>query len=799
MKKLLMRSVLILLGLISFFANAQSKKGTLKGKVLSAEGTPAAYVPVGLKDTKYGAVTDENGFYTIKAPAGSYALTVQFVGHEVEEKQVEIKEEETTTVEDFTLRENAKELQEVTVQGQAVASTASRMPLSLIETPQSIQVISEKVLKDQQAFTLSEGVKNIAGVSLHNGGQYNDLVMRGFRTSDGNFAYNGQRGSLNDSYSPQNLFNVERLEAVKGPASIYFGAANPGGVINIVTKKPQEKKGYAVDYTFGSWNTHRISADATGAITSNKKFLYRAIVGYQSNESFRDFVGQKTLFIAPSITYRPTEKTSINLEYNFMNRDEKGGGYYERGIITPDPKNLFVLPISWSGHEPNDKSNERNHSVQLNITHQFNKHISITTLNRYLSNKANQHYHHLNWGSLDNADGVNDTVTRHYREYPWTTQSFISNTYASFKFNLGPVKNTVVTGVDYGTHKINFLETAPHYNMRGVGIAPLNIYHPVYGQSNPDNYTGYEFWGGLTTNQQYFGGYIQNFIEFSPRLKAMLGIRYDTYSNKTESEYTTYENAGGYVYDPANVTKDTSTASAFVPRIGLIYMPVENISLYGSYVESFLPQTSNQPKAGGPFPPERGMQYEAGIKGEFFNKKFVPTIAVYQIYNRNLLTRDPTNSERQLVNGLAGSKGVEVTAQGEVAKNLFLLANYSYNEAKTLKDKDGKEGSLWFDNAPNHLGSVWITYGFSKGILNGVKIGGGAYHVGNRNVSSDPDLLFPAYTTLDFMVGYTWKMVSFNANFNNVTDERYITGGWDRYLMSPGAPFNFKGSIGVRF
>ena len=200
---------------------------------------------------------------------------------------------------------------------------------------------------------------------------------------------------------------------------------------------PRQNLSYALDYTFGSWNTHRITADATGSLSTNKKFLYRTIVGYQSNESFRDFISAKTLFIAPSITYRPTDKTSVNLKYNFLNRTETGGGYYERGIMTPDPNNLFTLPISWSGHEPTDKSKEKNHSIQLNITHWFNKHISITSMNRYLNNSAEQHYHHLNWGSIFNADGVNDSITRQDREYPWTTKSFMSNTYASFKFNTG--------------------------------------------------------------------------------------------------------------------------------------------------------------------------------------------------------------------------------------------------------------------------------------------------------------------------------------------------------------------------
>lgn len=787
-------------------ANAQTE--SITGLVKSSDNKPAQHVNVRLKGTNKGAVTNNEGEYEIKeVNPGTYILTVSFVGLEAKEAEVTVKEGETLQVPDIILMETKAQLREVVISGQKqkreyvepLSAIATRVNMSLLETPQSVQIITGQTLHDQQVFTVVEAIKNMAGVSQYNGGQYNDFSMRGFRTREGNFAYNGQRGSMNDSYSPQNLFNVERIEAIKGPASIYFGAANPGGVINIVTKKPKEDEAYSLDYTLGSWNTHRFTADATGPLTKNKKLLYRAIVGYQNNESFRDFISAKTLFLAPSITYRPTEKTSVNFEYSLLRRNEKGGGYYERGIVAPDPDNLFLLPISWTSHEPTDKSHEYNHSFQLNATHQFNDHFSITTLNRYLTNDAQQEYHHLNWGSLTNADGVNDTISRHYREYPWTTNSFFSNTFTSFKVNTGKIKHTLVGGIDYGIYKVNFLNTEGGFNSRYTGIAPLNVFNPVYGQSNPGNYTGFEIWAGPTTDSRFLGAYVQDFIEFSPKVKAMLGLRYDTYSNKHESEYAYFENKGEYVFDPANMYRYTSTSDALVPRIGLIYLPKEYISLYGSYIQSFLPQYSDLPNEGGPFPPEKGEQFEVGVKGAFFNKKFIPTLALYQIYNRNILTPDPNNPDRQTVNGLAGSRGVEVTMQGEIVKGLNVIANYAYNETKMLEDANGEEAIHWFANAPNTIANLWSIYEFSNGKLRGLKFGGGFYHVGKRYTFEDGTLVFPAYTTWDAMIGYSFKNYSASVNFNNIADKKYISGGWYYDMIMPGAPFNFRANVAVKF
>jgi iron complex outermembrane receptor protein len=482
-----------------------------------------------------------------------------------------------------------------------------------------------------------------------------------------------------------------------------------------------------------------------------------------------------------------------------MRRTETGGGYYERGIITPDPKNLFVLPISWTQHEPTDKSHEYSNTIMLNVTHKFNEHVSITSINRYIDVDAAQKYHHSNFGSLINADGVNDTITRHYREYPWYIKSFMSSTYVTVKVKTGTIGHSFVGGIDLGRYRYGFTEAAYHYNTRYTGVAPLNIYHPAYGQSNPANYTGFEFYGGQTVNDHYSGFYIQDFIDLHPKLKAVLGLRYDKFSNPTEAEYVYYENEGDYVYDPANVTVDKSSADAFVPRLGLVYLPVETVSVYGSYIQSFLPQYSNLPSAGGPFPPEHGEQWEFGAKGEFFGKRFIPAVAFYRIHNKNVLTPDPVDPNRQRVNGLARSRGIEISAQGEVVKGLNITGAYAYNESVTLKDADGNEGKMWFDNAPNHLANLWAVYTIQSGLLKGLKLGGGLNHVGKRYTSSDLEIVFPAYTLYDAMIGYSYKQYSLGLNFNNITDERYISGGWSRAMMLPGAPYNFKANLSARF
>jgi iron complex outermembrane receptor protein len=276
---------LLLTHLLLFTHWAGAQTGAIRGKVVSADGKPAELVNVGLKGTATGTVTDSYGNFSLaNLSPGSYTVQASFIGFAPQEQPVEVLPGETVTLQ-LTLQETARQLDEIVVKGYVnykndVSNLATRTATPLLEVPQSIQVVPQQVLKDQQVFTLNEGVKNFAGIAQFS--VYQDYTMRGFRANDGNFAYNGVRGALYQFDLPGQLYNVEKIEAIKGPASSLFSNATPGGIINVVTKQPQLAPKYELQATYGTYGQFRLSGDATGPLSRNKKLLYRLVAGYEN-------------------------------------------------------------------------------------------------------------------------------------------------------------------------------------------------------------------------------------------------------------------------------------------------------------------------------------------------------------------------------------------------------------------------------------------------------------------------------------------------------------------------------------
>jgi iron complex outermembrane receptor protein len=247
------------------------------------------------------------------------------------------------------------------------------------------------------------------------------------------------------------------------------------------------------------------------------------------------------------------------------------------------------------------------------------------------------------------------------------------------------------------------------------------------------------------------------------------------------------------------ITKDTSAASAFIPRIGLVYQPIPTLSIYSSYSQSFEPQYSNLTNQGGPFDPERGKQIEIGVKGEFFQRRLSATAAIYQIRKVNILTNDPNDPERQIQGNEATSKGVEFNVTGAVLRNLKVLANYAYNETRITKSPQEYPNVIpWFENAPNTVANLWAVYEIGLSQQSGLSIGGGLYHVGER-YTFRPGFVVPAYTTLDAMVSCRYKNYSMALNLYNLTDKRYFSGAFHQDALWVGAPRSFRLNVGVFF
>ena len=757
--------------LMPLYLSAQTN-GTIKGIVVDKDATPVPNMNVTLLGTGKIVMTNNQGeFAFVDIHQGIYSIQVSSVGFESQVRDVSVKSGETTVI-TFEIYEKVSELRDVMVTGQKktyiepLSAISTRTSVPLMDIAQSVQSVPRIVLNEQQAFKLNEGYRNAAGILEVN--TLNDYVIRGFRKGKTNFLMNGQMGSMNYENPPM-LFNAEKIEVLRGPSALLFGYAAPGGVVNFITKKPMETFYNNINISGGSFNTFHAQADFSGPFNKSKTLLYRLNIGYENAGNPVDFLKMETFAIAPSLLWKIGNKTSLLTELAYT-RDDRTL-CYENGYPAFNG-DVFAVRQSLAVHEPDDYSNRDAYQAQLNFKHYFKENIIFNTLVNYNKVKADAEYL-ITWDGPDENGDLPRVIERMKQNHDILS----INTYLESNFNIGKVQNKLLTGLDY----YNFVESYPDY--KNASAPSINIFHPVYGlvdkANSPNDIYNSTVWEYRTKT---YSGYIQDHITFTEKLKAVIGLRYEKY------KYTmAYEDSG--VLD-----NDTSDASAWIPRLGLIYQPVKNLSIYGSYCVGFEPQRSNYPYNGGPFDPEMSSQFEVGLKGDFFNKRLMTTLALYEIVKENVLTPDPNDpsGRKRVQQGQVKSKGVEFNLTGNITDNWSVLFNYAFNYIKVTKSNREGEVGKRFGNTPKHLMNLWTTYRISKGFLSGLKFGGGFRFIDKRIPYTLEDITLPAYTVFDGMVSYTYKKATVSFNLYNITNKEYLLGAYSSWQLRPGNPRNFR-------
>jgi iron complex outermembrane receptor protein len=614
--------------------------------------------------------------------------------------------------------------------------------------------------------------------------------MRGFPTYEDGIMYNGIRGNIYLYHQNAPLWNIESVDIVRGPASALFSAGSPGGIINMNTKQPQKENKYSFNYSFGSWNTHDVSVDATGSLSKDKKFRYRFVAGYLDKKSFRDFYHRQILSVMPTLAYHFSDKTNLTLEYIFSH--QKDVLAYDRGtFVTKNANGSYNwndIDISFNHGSPIDWGKDYHHSASLTFNHQVNDKLKLTVMSRYIHNKLDMAEHYGDYGGDPERT---DTLLRRWDNWHWRPYNFQTSAFASYKTGNGFIQHTILAGFDvslYGNTRNNYID--------GMANPFVDAYNADYSK---DNWSSYP----LANDASYFyeddiqkyrllGGYIQDQVSIGKKIKVLLSGRYDDY-------YSTNTPASVLNYTP---DADTSVAHTFLPRIGVVYQPKENIAFYSSYTESFLPQYSNNARAGGPFPPQKGVQYEIGYKGDFLGNRLSTMIAVYTLTYKNVLALDPGDPTglRQIPVSGVRSNGAELTVQGNL-KNISAIIGYAYNDTKLLETSTiGNKGD-YYANAPKNVANLWLKYDFTLKSLRGLGLGLGMKYVDERiGVSYDQNFVIPAYTLIEAMITYRFRNFTLTANAYNIGNKKYIYGGYYSIRLGlPGDPRNFRMGISYSF
>ena len=784
-QQLLLLKLFLCLFILSTASTLAQSTGSIKGTIQTSDNKPAEGVSITLKGLNRTTIADNNGDFTIKnVPTGNISLIITLVGNNDVEQNATIISGETATV-NLTLSLSNNELNQVVVLSNKSAFKTNRISSSLrlqspiIEIPQNIQVVTGKLIQDQQINNMLEGVtRNVSGATrVEHWDNYANITMRGSQVA----AFrNGMNFSTTWGPLTEDMSMVERIEFVKGPAGFMLSNGNPSGFYNVVTKKPSGRNKGETSLSLGSFGMYRATVDFDGKLTKNGKLLYRFNAMGEKKDSYRDYDFNDRYTFAPVLKYLFTDKTSVTLEYTqqFSKVNAIGSNYVYA-------KNGYEeLPRSFTTSEKElDPTQMLERSLLGIFEHSLNDKWKITAQGSYLNYEQEgmslwpAGFDPANDAILKRAGGNWDILGKIY-----TGQAFVNG-----QAQTGSVSHKILGGLDMSD------KTYYHDWSQSFTLPDLDIYNPEHGiPSSPKFDRSKDMKDrGVKYYNNYKGFYAQDELGFLDNdLRLTLAGRYTILK-------------AGDVYSGGSKNKK------FTPRIGLSYSIDKNTSAYFVRDESFT-ENYGSDWQGKSFNPQTGTNLELGFKRDWLNGKWNSTLAAYQITTDNVLTLDAEHStpakQFSKEDGQQKVKGFEVDIRGEIFKNLDVVVNYAFTEGKTTKDTDPNMVGNQIPGSTKHIQNTWLNYKVDNGLLNrlGLSLGyqyqvdRAPWYISPNNTTSLPD-----YFRLDGGLSYQIKKISINLIVNNILDKYLYSGGYysytDMYYWQAEAGTNARITLGYKF
>lgn len=627
------------------------------------------------------------------------------------------------------------------------SSTATLTSMPLLDIPQVVNTVSDKVLEDQHATTLDEALYNVANVVQTNtlGRTQDAFTRRGFGANrDGSIMTNGLRTVLPRSFNAA----TERVEVLKGPASTLYGILDPGGLINVVTKRPERTFGGSISATSSSFGGGTGQFDVTGPIEGTR-LAYRIIGEYQHEDYWRNFGKEKSSFIAPSLTWFG-DRATVNVSYSHRDYNTP----FDRGTIFDlNTGHAVNVDRKTRFDEPFNVTDGYSDLAQLNAEY----HLNDAWTARFDYSYSQDHYND-NQARVTAYDSATGDLTRRVDATHGSTQK-MHTTRADLQGNVvvGGFYNEVLTGIAYENYDLLRTDMIRCKNVKG-----FNIYNPVYGTVGTCS-TVSDSDSDQRIQQESYAAYVQDALYLTDKWIAVAGMRYQY--------YTQYAGKGR----PFNVNTDSSDQK-WTPKLGLVYKLTPTVSLFGNVAQSFMPQSSIASYIGN-LPPEESTSYEVGAKFDLLSG-ITANIALFDIHKRNVLYTEAVGDETVAKTaGKVRSRGVEVDLAGSITDNLSVIASYGYTDAKVLDDPDYAGKPL--PNVPKHTGSLFLSYDIHNVYdSNTLTVGGGGRAVSKRSGTNGADYYLQGYAVADVFAAYKMKLqypVTLQVNVKNLFDKTYYT------------------------
>ncbi len=663
---------------------------------------------------------------------------------------------------DTSASDKASVQDDLVIYGGTYRNTATKTALSAEETPQGYSVIDQEELAMRNADSVATALRYSTGVNTElRGGAVTRLdlfTIRGFINYQN--SYDGLQLLFNDwNLQPQiDAKALEQVEVFKGPTSTLYGSMPPGGMVNLISKKPQQEAEHSIELATGSHSKKEASFDSTGQI-GDSDFSYRVIGLAREQDSQADTAGDKRTLIAPSIDWQVSDKTLIN--FNLYYQDDPEMGIFNTlpaaGMFRDNPngsfdQNSFAGDKNWNAYEREVTL------LSYKVNHQFNDNWTLLHNARYMDATAYQENTYTSY--LDD-----DMRTLHRRAYltDETSKTITIDNQLSGIIDTGAVEHNLLLGLDYQ-------KLSSDIRYEDNTIAALDLFAPNSNlvDRNTLDMTNTLYSSDFTKKFEQTGVYLQDQMKID-QLVLIAGVRYDDYKG-SES---------GKKYGAAT---DTELTEEHVSgRIGALYQLDNGFAPFVSYAESYQPETGVT-RNNEDFEPSTGKQWEAGVKYNAQDGRLSGSLVAYQITKDNVPTRDPNGSPYDLIQaGEVESKGIELELNAQISNNLMLSAFYSRQDVEVTKDNNGLQGKtpVW---TPEQTLSIWANYDIYTGALAGTTLGYGIRHIGEAQLDAMNTDTVPSATLMDLSVGYDLAGLSAAASgasvrlsVNNLFDKESYT------------------------
>lgn len=834
-----MKHKLLALILFSTIYSYTFSQVRVTGKIVDQlqNAIPGATISVMHENRKEGVTADQSGIFLIElSQPGIYDVEIRSLGFDPYITTYTFSENKLYDLGAIVLTTYTQELQTVEVIGRADRDYNSEYSFSATKTairnkdlPQALSTVTKELIADRQAFQLADAVKIVSGVTPSS--FYNQYNIRGISQNEEGQIVNGMRTRQYYFLQPITT-NIERVEVLKGPASVTFSSVDPGGSINMVTKKPLAVERREISMSVGSFSTMRGTLDFTGPLNESKTLLYRLTGGIQEGKSYRDLVKNNAVLVSPSISYIPNNKTAINAEMIYSS----GTGNLDRGQpifgAVAGVTNLKSTPISLNLGAANDFFKSKQMIITTSVAHKFTDNISINAayMKQTWSEDLQEH-RTTNAFAVDmNNQPVTNLAAMQFvqRQQYWNVDNL--NAYFNFDFKTARIEHKLLVGYDLsrwnktkgggqnsargyllkdGTVANSFIPSnADNYQtivVDGKTSPKPNVNHfdlnnPSYTIRNVEDYilnARVAIPSALTTTNAV---YIQEQLRLG-RLSALLSLRHEWFE-----DVTNYKAPGEAAFDN----------TALLPRVGLTYEVTKQVNVYTAYLKGYQPQSNTvslMPSTGAffwsansaaRFKPLTSDLKEVGAKGQFFGNRINITVALYEIDQKNILMNAnvPAFPDSLVQRGADRSRGVEWELAGYILPNWQVNASYSYIDARIVEDSDASLNGKRKENTPVNSANLWTRYNFSdETLLKDIGIGLGVQYSGGKVPWFTRAFEVPGYTLFDMALYYTPSKANMQLalNVNNIFDTTYWVGAQNYLRLFPGAPRNFMLTATYKF